>query len=381
MHLSTSLSHISRSIKRVGRTHYPGFIFGLPLERGKIPVFVYHDVEADSFAADLTFLRNNGYRTLTTDEFVKQNNKYDSRRSVLLTFDDARRNFWEVTFPLLCEFKARATLFVPTYWIGGRKKSVDGKEEALPDDNAFMTWDQLRTCLDSGLVDVQSHAHRHTLIYKSTQLIGFVSPSLLAQYDIFEWPMRRDGDDEILGHPPLGTPIYEATPLLSAHAHAIENQSAVRACQEMVAMAEGKEFFARPDWANQLRKAHLKYTDRTTRPIWMDKDAFQSLVASEFLLSRELFEAELGMPPRYFAYPWMLGSILSLKLAAEADIVAVFGVGLDFHRIRRLKGPVTAHSRIKGDWLRFLPGQGRQRLGQMIPKKLKFFFSPQHLAH
>jgi hypothetical protein len=117
------------------------------------------------------------------------------------------------------------------------------------------------------------------------------------------------------------------------------------------------------------------------QPTWTTAEAFQALVASEFLLSRQLFEAELGRPPRYLAYPWMLGSRLSLQLAAEAGIKAVFGVGLDQRYAQRLKGPVSAYSRIKGDWLRFLPGQGRLRLRDVIPGKIREFFCSHHFAH
>jgi hypothetical protein len=39
-----------RTAARVSRTRYPGFIFGLPLPRGEIPIFTYHDVETQVFA-------------------------------------------------------------------------------------------------------------------------------------------------------------------------------------------------------------------------------------------------------------------------------------------------------------------------------------------
>lgn len=381
MHLYSSLSRIVRSVKRVARTHYPGFIFGLPLKRGEIPAFVYHDVEAKSFIADLSFLADNGYQTLTTNEFVTQYNKRDNTRSVLLTFDDARRNFWEVAFPLLREFNARATLFVPTYWIGGRQRSASSKEESPAGGHLFMTWDELRSCARSGLVDIQAHAHRHALVYKSMRLVTFASPHLLAQQPIYDWPMRQDGHNEMLGPPLLGTPIYEAIPLLSACSRVLENAPIVKACQEVVAAEGGEGFFARPSWATRLLKVHQQFAGHLIYPTWMDEDAFQSLVASEFLLSRHLFEAELGVSPRYFAYPWMLGSDLSLQLAAETGIKAVFGVGLDCRRAAKLRSPLSAYGRIKGDWLRFLPGQGGLRLHRVIPRKLREFLGSQHLAH
>ncbi len=50
---------LMRTLARISRTRYPGFVFGLPLSRREIPVFIYHDVETPAFARDLEFLNRN----------------------------------------------------------------------------------------------------------------------------------------------------------------------------------------------------------------------------------------------------------------------------------------------------------------------------------
>src|SRR5687768_1491595 len=76
IHFATRRSTMSefgrlwRGIERVARTRYPGFIVGLPLSSREIPVFTYHDVESASFARDLDFMRDNGYRTIGLDEYL-----------------------------------------------------------------------------------------------------------------------------------------------------------------------------------------------------------------------------------------------------------------------------------------------------------------------
>jgi hypothetical protein len=241
-----------------------------------------------------------------------------------------------------------------------------------------MKWDELRACSHSGLIDVQSHGHRHALIYKTHRLVTFVAPDLLKHYDIFDWPIRQDGERELLGVPPLGTPIYSPTPLLSASNRLLEDVSIVRACQELVRQTGEKEFFATRDWRDRLYRLHRNMIQRNANFTVMSEDAFQSQVLSEFTLSRRLFEAELGKPPGYFAYPWMLGSKFSMGLARERGMNAIFGVGLDFKRARTLKGPLPTFSRIKGDWLRFMPGRGRQDLRTVIVQKLKAIMHNQH---
>jgi peptidoglycan/xylan/chitin deacetylase (PgdA/CDA1 family) len=365
----------------VASTHYPPFLFGLSLGTHEVPVFVYHEVEKDGFAADLAFLRDNGYRMLSTDEFVFERSERGAGKRVLLTFDDARRNFWDVAFPVLKEYKARATLFAPTYWIGDRKATFNPTMGAAPAQETFMTWEQLRACRDSGLVDVQSHAHRHSLVYTSTRLVGFASPGSLDQYHIYDWPMRRNGDRDVFGRPALGTPIYEATPLLSAHRRVIEHSAAVQDCVETVARLGASKFFSRKNWYAELHRVHQAHVQRLGASKILTGKEFDDLVASEFMLTRELFQQELGAPPSYFAFPWMLGSARAVNLAADLGFKAVFGVGLDFRRVRKTKGPLPMFGRFKCDWLRFLPGQGRSGLGEALSAKFRGFLQNQHLAH
>lgn len=365
-----------RALSRLLRTRYPGFVFGLPRKSRRVPVFVYHEVEAAAFEADLRFLAENGYRTLGADEFLACAGR--AAKSVLLTFDDARRNFWEVAFRLLREFGARATAFAPTYWIepgpGG-----EAAEERAGAAGRCMSWDQLRECARSGLVDVEAHGHRHALIYTSTRLIGFASPDLVARHDLYDWPMRHEGGRDRLGVPPLGTPVYAAEPLLSSACRVLEDDRATDACRRLVAEGGGAAFFRRPDAGTLLRRT-LAAAARARGPARRaDAAALGALVRDEFQRSRELLERHLGRAPGLFAYPWMLGSDLSLRYAAEAGIKAVFGVGFDFGRAERLASPL-AFGRLKGGWLRLLPGRGRRRLREVLPERVR---SPgwAHLAH
>ncbi len=378
VHRKARMSRLIRSLRRVIKTHYPRFLFGRALQQGDIPVFVYHDIEPGSFKKDLQFLRDNEYQTLSTQEFVACKEEKRSGRAVLLTFDDARRNFWQEAFPLLTEFKSKATLFVPTRCI--RSQSTTSENGPSPDGNLFMTWEQLRICARSGLVDVQSHGHRHALVHTSPKLVTFASADL-EHVDVFDWPMRYANSSDVFGCPPPGTPIYAAAPLLSADCRMLENQEITLACQEVVRENGGDEFFSRPHWMDTLQRIYDSMHAQGCRHEFISPKHFQDLVFSEFQLSKEIFIKELMMPPRYFAFPWMLGSDPAMKYAADSGIKASFGVGLDYHRITKLKGPLPAFYRIKGDWLRFLPGRGRQKWADVLPAKMRGFFFSQHLAH
>jgi len=376
----SAIGRLSRTLKRIEQTRYPGFIFGLPLAKGDIPAFIYHDVDPVAFSEDLSFLRDNGYETLSTAAFIAEQEYPTGKKAVLLTFDDALQNFWEVAFPLLQKFDARVTLFAPSGWM---RDSREGRPrlQAVPSGlgKRFMTWEELRICGRSGHVDVQSHAHRHALVYTAWEWVDFASPALLSRYHLYDWPMRHEAGEDRLGHPPLGTPIFRAMPLLSAPHRILEDEAAVSACRREVEKGGGVRFFERTDWRKRLHACLSPYLSREVKTV--PGEAFRRLLASEFEEAKRAFEEELEKPITYLAYPWMLGSALSLELARDAGIEAVFGVGIDFKRIERMAGPLPAFGRLKGEWLRFLPGKGRRRLYQVLPEKLEHIIRAQHLAH
>lgn len=369
----SGFGRLLRTLARISRTRYPGFVLGLPLSRREIPVFIYHDVETAAFASDLEFLRRNNYRTLGLHEYLAARaGRVRPGRSVLLTFDDARKSFEAVALPLLRQFDARAVLFAPTYWMQSPQRALD---------DLFMSWEQLRTCAESGHVDVQSHAHRHALVAISSQVVDFANPSALARFDIYDWPMRFVDSQDELGKPALGTPVYRAAPLLSAQGRYLENGDVTRKCREFVQRHGGPEFFAQPDWRMQLERVFEEQA-RGAPGRFMDADLFERLVASEFDLCREEFKRHLGYAPHCIAYPWHLGSTSSLQQARRAGLQAAFGVAMDYRAERhRARLPIPVYGRLKSDWLQFLPGAQRASIVGALRRKVAGFGTVQHLAH
>jgi peptidoglycan/xylan/chitin deacetylase (PgdA/CDA1 family) len=135
-----------------------------------IPVFCYHLITAEQFGADLQFLQRNGYATLSPQEFLEHlvSARPVPPRSVLLTFDDGPKNFFDVAFPLLREYSAKAMAFIAP---GLHAETV----EADNTDARPMTWPEIREVHASGLVSFQSHtfASRYVPAWpKSVPLVG-----------------------------------------------------------------------------------------------------------------------------------------------------------------------------------------------------------------
>ncbi len=131
----------------------PAFVAATrPREIEGVPIFCYHLVTPEQLRADLEFLRANGYHTLGAGELLDYmlGKREIHPRSVMLTFDDGPRNFYDVAFPLLKEFSARAVHFIAPGLHAD--EGIDQNIEARP-----MDWRQLNEIYASGLVEFQSH--------------------------------------------------------------------------------------------------------------------------------------------------------------------------------------------------------------------------------
>lgn len=104
------------------------------------------------------------------------------RPRVVLTFDDAFLNFYEVVLPLLAERSLPATLYVPPGFING-----DGNNPLYVERFAHMrpmTWEQLAHALAAG-IEIGSHTYRHT------NLVRLPAPEVVAEMDRAQQEIER----------------------------------------------------------------------------------------------------------------------------------------------------------------------------------------------
>ena len=133
-----------------------------------LPILMYHAVtedparigqfviSSDMLEADLKYLQQEGYQTVTIDELI-QYVKGDGtlpEKPVMLTFDDGYFNNYCYAYPLLQKYQAKAVI------------SLIGKYTDLytntPDENpgySHITWDQVNEMMQSGLVEFQNHSY------------------------------------------------------------------------------------------------------------------------------------------------------------------------------------------------------------------------------
>lgn len=125
-----------------------------------VPILCYHRfanersddplvVAAADFRAQLEYLRDNGYNVISLQRFESflGGGAVLPEKAVVLTIDDGYRSVMEIAYPLLREFGYPATLFVYPDFIGG---------------GHALSWGQLKTLQDTGVIDIQSHSKTHT---------------------------------------------------------------------------------------------------------------------------------------------------------------------------------------------------------------------------
>jgi peptidoglycan/xylan/chitin deacetylase (PgdA/CDA1 family) len=133
-----------------------------------VPVLMYHEITTSpfgsarlavspaSFAAQVTYLRDNGFTGITAGQVASalaQGERLPNR-SVVLTFDDGFADFHEAALPILQRYGFTATLYVTTGWIR------DAQFAAGSAPGPMLSWSQLSEVAAAG-IEIGAHSHRH----------------------------------------------------------------------------------------------------------------------------------------------------------------------------------------------------------------------------
>ncbi len=130
-----------------------------PAPKG-VPVLEYHMVDTvedeeshaynvppEDFSAQLDYLQQQGYTTITMLDFIKASKGKQElpEKPIILTFDDGYEDNYTVMLPILEAHGMKAVLYMVTNNIG------------LPD---YLTWEELRDMQERG-IEIGSHTANH----------------------------------------------------------------------------------------------------------------------------------------------------------------------------------------------------------------------------
>lgn len=180
---------------------------------GLPPILVYHrfgptvadgmTIRTAAFAAQLEFLKENGYTVVPLRRLVDRMNGGKERmpdKTVVITVDDGHRSVVAEMLPLVRRYQVPVTLFI--------------YPSAISNASYALTWLQLEELRRSGLFDIQSHTYWHPNFkqekrrlssdaYRDFVRMQFVKPQqVLAQRlgvkaDLLAWPFGIY-DDELI---------------------------------------------------------------------------------------------------------------------------------------------------------------------------------------
>lgn len=97
------------------------------------------------FREQLAVLSQEGYECATVPSFWSATESGESRRSVVITFDDGLISDYELAHPALMQAGLPATFFINTANVG---------------TSGYLTWPQIREMVKTGM-SFQSHSHNH----------------------------------------------------------------------------------------------------------------------------------------------------------------------------------------------------------------------------
>jgi peptidoglycan/xylan/chitin deacetylase (PgdA/CDA1 family) len=148
---------------------------GLKRTNRGLPILMYHSVSADPemgvspyyrvatsverFAEQMRLLAEKGYRGVSLSQGLaalagthQSGTGASTEKLVAITFDDGFRDFHTEAYSVLAQHKFTATMYIPTAFIGDRRKSFKSRE--------CLTWNEVLE-LDHAGMEFGSHTVNH----------------------------------------------------------------------------------------------------------------------------------------------------------------------------------------------------------------------------
>jgi peptidoglycan/xylan/chitin deacetylase (PgdA/CDA1 family) len=363
-------------------TGYPEFIFeNKPHElAGDIPVFVFHSIDPQTFEAQLVYLKENGYRTLSVDEFVDciEGRGQCGSRSVLLTVDDGRSSFWRFGYPLLEKHGMKAVLFIipgitpkaatlrpslTDVWNGDA--SLEELQKVDPQDEMVCNWAEIRQMYASGLVSVESHTLFHREVFVSPRLVGFIHSR--TSFVPFRTPITaylepEDAGVELDREKYHGLPLFEPAPLMQGLPALKIPKEILEHCRDAFRRAGTEGLEERDGWMKVLREEIIR-SGIEGNPSFQSRTEVQEAILRDLQMATERIHLEVHYKAgNHLCLPFTVGSQLAVDAARRLGMRSCFWGVIDGRRSNRIGDDPLHLVRIKHDFIWRLPGIGRKSL-------------------
>lgn len=143
-----------------------------------VPILMYHElgenasslyVRDSEFKEQMAYLKENNYRVVTLSQAYRMlKNSEPMDKTVVITFDDGYKTFYEKAWPVLSEYKFPATVFVIANF------------STYPN---YLSWERMSK-LYAGWMEIGSHSQTHPSLPKTSRAHGeiFESKSMIQNH-------------------------------------------------------------------------------------------------------------------------------------------------------------------------------------------------------
>lgn len=147
----------------------PGTTFG-------VPVLMYHEfvtpedlasgiafdvyaIYEDEFEADLQWIRDKGFTTITTRQLIDYLEGKGSmpEKPIIITIDDGKYGVYKHAWPMLRKYNMVATLAIIGYEIDNATAAPEARAKS---EAPYCTWQELAEMSDSGTIEIISHTDK-----------------------------------------------------------------------------------------------------------------------------------------------------------------------------------------------------------------------------
>jgi peptidoglycan/xylan/chitin deacetylase (PgdA/CDA1 family) len=331
------------------------------METRGVPVVMYHGVGPAPetwqwrhlitppavFEGQMRRLREEGWRTITLARLHEHLSRGAAlpARPVVLTFDDGYLDNWVYAYPILKKYGHHAVIWMGTDFVDPRgvtRPTLDDlwagrvSTDELPVPG-FLSWDEMRRMVESGHVEIQSHAKTHTWYPSGPEIIDFHRPRGVGGYEPppwLAWNMFPERKYEYMTARledlvPYGTPVYRHAKALAGRRY-FEDAELTKRLVERVADGGGPAFFTDERWRRELRGIVDRHPPDGGR--FETEEEYEERVRTELVESRRVIGEAIPAAVDFLCWPGGGRNATTIRIAEEAGYLATTTHFLDTER-------------------------------------------------
>ena len=236
--------------------------------------------------------------------------------SIMLTFDDGYLDNWVYVYPLLKKYGLKATIFISPEFVDTKSgirlnlEDVWNKkcEFSSLQPAGFLSWEEMREMLKSGIIDIQSHSLTHTWYFSSPKIVDFHQPQKISQYPWLFWNERPERKPYYLSENqknflPFGYPIFQYEKSLLARRY-FPDKEFVKSIIEYFDSNNKNFYYSNQDSIKDLLKYITNYKNNLKNKGYYESyEERKKRIENELQESKNIIQKKLDKKVNFICWP------------------------------------------------------------------------------